>query len=319
MWVIVNLPLSRRKKIALASVIVVLLLVIVVIPAYIAYASIHPNRCSYHDTPSDYGLRYSDVETTTGKITLKGWVIEPVPPEKTPIIIIMHGYTSCKASPGLLKIARDLSARGYRIVMFDFRAHGESGGDSTTIGLVESQEDAPAIINYVAEHYPSRPIILLGYSMGAVVAIMSGINDDRVAGIIADSPYPNLNTVVPRWLKAKMGLPETYSKLIGFWGELFVGKSTDFGPIKLDSINKPLLVIAGTKDPLVTPDEAREIAGKSSNGHAIIVDGAGHVEAFNVLGERYIDEVVDFISNTTMGLQASIVTTPIMMKASAIA
>ncbi len=299
-----------KKKVALSLLVIFILIIVVIIPAYIAYASLHPPRCDYNNKPSDFGLEYTEVETNVGDITLKGWIIEPFAPEKEPIIIIMHGYTSCKASTGLLQIAKDLSARGYRIVMFDFRAHGESGGDTTTIGLVESREDAPAIIDFVATNYPDRPIVLLGYSMGAVVAIMSGINNDRVVAVIADSPYPNLNTVVPRWLKAKMGIPEAYSKLVGFWGRVFVGESTDFGPIKLDSINKPLLVIAGTEDPLVTPDEAREIAQKSPNGRAIIVEGAGHVEAYKYLGEDYINQIDEFIGNVTGSVQALLIPLP---------
>jgi len=54
---------------------------------------------------------------------------------------------------------------GYTVVTFDFRAHGESGGNTSTIGFSETK-DAEAIISYVRENVRSK-IYLIGFSMGA--------------------------------------------------------------------------------------------------------------------------------------------------------
>lgn len=302
--------LTRRKKIIIATAVIIILIAFVVIPAYIAYASVHPPRCDSTLTPADYGLNYTTVQlNTTDGITLRGWIIQPKTTEKQPVIIVMHGYTSCKAADYILEISTALAKKGYRIVLFDFRAHGESGGSKTTIGPKESTIDAPTIINYTATQYPDRPIILLGYSMGAVVAIIAGNNNPHVTAIIADSPYPLLNQVVPRWLKSTAGIPEWYSAIIGFWGKIETGENLDFGPLKLDKINKPLLVIAGTKDPLITPQEAKTIANLSTNGKAIIVQGAEHVESYDILGiDKYTQLIQDFITNTTLQTQLTIIT-----------
>jgi len=290
---------SRRKKLV-AALLVLVVLVFVVVPAYIAYASLHPARCDSTETPGDYGLAYVDVEVVTEDgVLLKGWVIEPAGGvEKDAVLVIMHGYTSCKADPDLLAVASAFAKMGYWVVMFDFRGHGESNG-TTTIGPKEARYDAPAILGLVEERFPGRPVALLGYSMGGVVAIMAGNGDPRVTAIISDSPYPVLSEVVPRWLKAKMGIPTWYSSLIGFWGSLFSGEDLDFGPMKLESIDKPLLVIVGTEDPLVTPEEAEQIAEKSPRGETLIVEGAGHVEAARVLGiDTYTKIIDDFIARS---------------------
>jgi len=290
---------SRKKKLVVALV-VVLVLVFVVLPAYIAYSSLHPARCGSMETPGDYGLSYVDVEVMTEDgVLLKGWVIEPAGGvEKEAVLVLMHGYTSCKADPDLLAVASAFAKMGYWVVMFDFRGHGESNG-TTTIGPKEARYDAPAILGLVEERFPGRPVALLGYSMGGVVAIMAGNGDPRVTAIISDSPYPVLSEVVPRWLKAKMGIPTWYSSLIGFWGSLFSGEDLDFGPMKLESIDKPLLVIVGTEDPLVTPEEAKQIAEKSPRGETLVVEGAGHVEAARTLGiDAYTKIVDDFIARS---------------------
>lgn len=289
-----RLRLSKRKLILATAVIIVIFFV--VIPAGIAWKSLHPSRCDYRETPADYGLEYTSVTVNTSDgVTLKGWEIRPKAEEKSAIIILMHGYTSCKADPRLLRVASRLSSMGYRVVMFDFRAHGESGGSMTTIGPLEAEYDAPAVMGFVEGEHPGRPIILLGYSMGAVVAIMAGKDDPAVAGIVADSPYPVLEWVIPRWLKSTMGVPEWYSKIIGYWGELIAGVDTRYGPLLLDRIDKHLLVIVGTRDPLLTTDEAREIAAKSCCSDALIVEGAGHIEAAQKAPDLYYEKLNSFI------------------------
>ena len=290
--------LTRRRLAFLASAILFVLLV--VIPLGIAWASLHPSRCLPRETPGSLGLSYRSVEVRTSDgVTLKGWDVDPVGRERRPIVVVMHGYTSCRAAPYVMGLIRALASEGYRVVAFDFRGHGESGG-TTTIGPREARLDAPAIVGYVREHYPGRPVVLVGYSMGAVVAIMAG---DAVgaAAVVADSPYTSLDQVVPRWLKREMGVPEAYSRLIGLYGSLLAGESLSFGPAHLQSIDLPLLVIAGTRDPLITPAEAREIAAKSCCGEAVIVQGAGHVEAYKVLGSRYYTVILEFIEEYAEG------------------
>ncbi len=280
----------KRKLLAATAAILVLFLVVV--PAGIAYASLHPERCLGDGTPGDYGLEYENFTVTTADgVELKGWII---PGHKPIVFIVMHGYTSCKGYRPLLDLQAALAERGYTVVAFDFRGHGESGG-TTTIGPLESEFDVPAVLSYVRERYPDSRIVLLGYSMGAVAAIMAGAEAEGDIVIIADSPYPSLDQVIPRWLKSTMGIPPSYSRLISFWGQVITGENLQFGPIYLDRIDKPLLVIAGDRDPLVTPDEAREIAAKSCCGKAIIVEGAGHVEAYKVMGfEKYVNTIVNF-------------------------
>ncbi len=286
--------LSRRRL--LAGISAALLVFLVVVPAVVAYASLHPARCKPAGTPAAYGLHYENFTVTTGDgVRLRGWII---PGSPRVVFVVMHGYTSCRADRRLLEIQAELARRGYTVVAFDFRGHGESGG-TTTIGPRESAYDVPAVLSMVRRRYPGARIVLLGYSMGAVAAIMAGSRASGDIVIVADSPYPTLDEVIPRWLKSYMGIPRAYSELIGFWGSLMAGVDTRFGPILLDRIDKPLLVIAGDHDPLVTPAEARAIAAKSCCGRALIVGGAGHVESYKTLGrDRYIEEILDFVNST---------------------
>ena len=288
------MPLLTRRRAALAAV-AVAVLVLVVVPAVIAYSSLHPARCGYGGSPGDQGLRYESFRVTTEDgVEIKGWLVYPQGPSRDAAFVVMHGYTSCKADPRLLRLAAELAGDGYYVVLFDFRGHGESGG-STTIGPKEVM-DARAVVDWLLERLPGVDVYLVGYSMGGAVAVVYGSQEPRVDGIVADSPYYKLGVVAPRWIGAYTPLPEAYGRLVALWGAIMAGESLDFGPAQVGRVDKPLLVIYGTEDPLVTPGEMREIAGKASccppPGCLVEVPGAGHVEAWRVLGlQEYVDLV----------------------------
>ena len=46
------------------------------------------------------------------------------------------------------------------------------------------------------------------------------------------------------------------------------------------SLNRPFLIVVGDNDPLISPDEARELAASAPNGRAEVFDGTGHLPSF---------------------------------------
>ncbi len=281
---------SRKAAITAIAILVMLL---VVIPFAVAYSSVHPERCNTGLTPARFGVDYDDFTVyTRDNVFIRGWVIDQE--DDSVVFVIMHGYTSCKSDERLLKLAAALADSGYDVVMFDFRGHGESGGSYTSIGPLEVY-DAEAVIDYVSKKFPGEDIVLVGYSMGGAVAIVVGSSDERVTAIVADSPYYLLRDVIPRWIEDTTPLPGAYGVLIGFYGSLLTGQTIDFGPANVDIINKPLLVFYGTEDPLLTLDEAREIAGKSPCGKLVVGEGAGHVGIYKILGfDNYVEIIEDY-------------------------
>ncbi len=291
------MPFRIKKKYVAGGAIVVVALVFFVIPFYIAYSSLNPERCTYTATPSDYGLSYREFGlATVDGVNISVWLIEPPTETKRAVYILMHGYTSCKASEGLLELASELSRRGYIVVLFDFRGHGESGG-KTTIGPREVF-DVETVVKEVERLYPGYDIILVGFSMGGALAVVAGTKLPEVDAIAADSPYYSLEDVIPRWLDAYTPFPAWLGSLAGFYGEILADISTEFGPKYIMAINKPLLVFYGTEDPLVLEDEMRRIVDRSNCGRLIVVE-AGHVEAPEYLGiERYVDLLEELLNQT---------------------
>src|SRR5438552_7763609 len=139
-------------------------------------------------TPEAVGLSVIPVEFISGDgIPLRGWWN---PGENLkPIIIFIHGLNRSRLE--MLERAADANRRGYGVLLFDLRNHGESGRAYTTIGIHESR-DVCAARKYVTEQAGSRPQVLWGVSMGASSAILAAEQCPGAAAIISDSSFLSL-------------------------------------------------------------------------------------------------------------------------------
>src|SRR5436305_12132722 len=95
-------------------------------------------------------------------ILLRGWW--SAGDGSKPVIIFVHGLNRSRLE--LLERAADANHRGYGVLLFDLRNHGESDRAYTTIGVFESR-DVCAAAQFVKKQSQGRAQILWGVSMGA--------------------------------------------------------------------------------------------------------------------------------------------------------
>src|SRR5262249_46004832 len=114
-------------------------------------------------------------------------------------IVYLHGVADNRASAAGW-IDR-LVAHGFDVVAYDSRAHGDSTGDACTSGHLEKQGLAKVI-----DPVRATPIVLIGTSLGAAVAIQAAAIDPRVSAVVAAETFSDLRTVAveraPRFLTA---------------------------------------------------------------------------------------------------------------------
>ena len=171
-------------------------------------------------------------------------------------IILCHGFGADKAAD--LRMARDLVPNGYNVLAFDFRAHGQSGGQFTTFGALE-RNDVLGAVRWVKQNHPqeSKKIFGLGESMGAA-ALINAAADKSAEGQSIDAiavfaPFDRLTTLLKGaadrhyapaagWLAANLCLPVAS---VQFGTNLFL-----FAPA--DSVQtlwpRPILVLASDQD-----------------------------------------------------------------------
>ena len=104
--------------------------------AVAGYAVASPSRARVGGPPPDLaaaGARAVAFPNPWGD-TLRGWFVPGRPGGGA--VLLMHGIRSNRLS--MLDRARALNRAGFAALLFDFQAHGESGGDHMTFGARES-------------------------------------------------------------------------------------------------------------------------------------------------------------------------------------
>lgn len=132
---------------------------------------------------------------------LKGTYLPYADPSNKTVIIV-HGIASNRLmSLWYVNIYLD---QGYNVLIYDSRAHGESGGTSTTWGFYEKY-DLEAWVKWVASEHPKGVIGVHGISMGAATALMQAeLNESskQVDFYIIDSAYSNLEDLLTKQIGA---------------------------------------------------------------------------------------------------------------------
>ncbi|MFP2899268.1 alpha/beta hydrolase [Corallococcus sp. 4LFB] len=137
---------------------------------------------------------------------------------------------------------------GYGVLLFDLRAHGQSGGETSTWGDKERQ-DVRAALAYVRAQPDVDParVGALGFSIGSAAVAEVAAEDPQVAAVVLLSPFNTL------WLAAaydfrRFGVVTQTGALVPFWRR---GIALD-EVRTIDAVDRikprPLLIVAGTEE-----------------------------------------------------------------------
>ncbi|MBS1537439.1 MAG: alpha/beta fold hydrolase [Bacteroidetes bacterium] len=205
--------MNRRYKLLITSLI--LLIAIACYGVYwgiynvLPYSAIKPLRLTSpliiekfkeKYTPNRFNLTLKQFSfTTKDSITLRGWFI-PSQYKAKGTILVLHGIASSKQL--MLPYASDLVKDSFNVVVYDSRAHGESGGEYCTLGFYEKY-DVSKCIDKVIEQFGDScvPFGILGNSMGAAVALQAIPLDKRIVCGISESSFANLRETLSDYLE----------------------------------------------------------------------------------------------------------------------
>lgn len=261
---------------------------------------IHPPREHRSTTPADRGLAYEPATLVTEDgLRLWAWWI-PAEGDAQGTVVFLHGYGASKASQSLA-VAPFLHRAGYHVLAFDFRAHGESEGDHTTIGIEEAADVRAAVAYAIARGGSELPIALFGWSMGAAAALNAGPTlPPQVKAVVVDSGFAKLANVVSNNLEGFTGLPRyPFEPLIMLFASDMAGHAAGENEPAREAglLQRPLLVIQGAKDTIARPDgDGQEIATSAGIWASFwLVPAAGHVEARRAQPRAYEENVVAFL------------------------
>lgn len=261
---------------------------------------LHPPRLHQGFTPTAYGLPFRTINflSADGKTKIEGWLIRHEQSSKG-LIVFCHGLTSNKAD--FLPLAAFMFRNAYDCLLFDFRAHGASGGFLSNLGIAE-KNDLLGAVEYVAANNltPDGKVLVLGTSMGAAASVLAAADSPRIEGVVVDSSFSNGYTLLDENFSVHFhGLSKKFFGIgCRFFLDLLGGfKVPPQQPIDAArKIKVPILFIHGEMDPAIPPKHSELIAAASPSTQKSIwiVPGSGHVEGYERFPDEYQQRVLGF-------------------------
>jgi pimeloyl-ACP methyl ester carboxylesterase len=249
--------------------------------------------------PEQFGLRYEKaVFMSKDGLELKGWFI-PSPTGSKKTLLMCHGWGDNKGE--LLKQTYFLNEQGgFNLFYFDFRSHGESGGEVTTIGPLETA-DFDAAMAWLRKHKPELEghTGVFGLSMGAAVTVVSLPKHPDLRCAVVESPYSSYRGVVRRWGWNHLRVPPVplinIALLMLRW-RLNDPKVDAFNPVEsAPLIARPILFIAGEYDRLMPVGDVTRIFEAAAEPKQLwVVPGAWHAKCREAAGLEYDTKLIGF-------------------------
>ena len=231
---------------------------------------------------------------TKDSLKLEAWYI-PVD-SAAGTVLLFHGHGSNKS--GVIKEAETFNKMGYNTLLLDFRAHGNSEGNTTTIGYDEA-EDVKLAYDFI-KNKDEKNIVLWGISMGAST-ITKAIKDYELnpQKIILEMPFGTIKDAVVGRVKMMRLPPEPISTLLTFWGGTEHGfwafgmKPEEYAK----NIKCPVLLQWGKNDPRVSRSEEDILFSNIPNANKkfVIYETAAHESLCKKEPEKWKAEVAAFL------------------------
>lgn len=258
---------QRMRKMALVGNVTALLGIvcgIIGISAMTVWRIVRPSRTSRTSTWRPI-LDPSDVEAvsfvTTDGTRLCGWLVPP--PAGGPIVVTLHGFGQNRHE--CEDFVPWLSNAGYGVLLFDFRAHGESDGSFTTVAGDNEVADGAAAIAFLKHRFgPDVRLALIGISMGGSVALRLGGTDPCIRVVVTDCAFATMLRVIDFAFDVWIKLPPSIFRMpVTICAEVITGVNViQLRPI--DDVPKigrrAFLVIHNSGDTSVNPEDVLVIA-----------------------------------------------------------
>jgi len=216
----------------------------------------------------------SPVRVPMAGADLQAYVLDPEGAWNGASVLLVHGWTS--EASFMTAFAEHFRRRGFRIVLFDFPAHGQSTPERASL------IDCAHAVRQVAEAL--GPIeYVLAHSLGGMAALLAGGGG---APLPLGYPFrafvlvatPNHFSTVTRTFGQDEGLSPEAQRAYERRLETIVRRNiADFTGLNLlKKTGRPALLLHSRDDPDIVFADAEEIAAANASAELIAFDDLGH-------------------------------------------
>jgi pimeloyl-ACP methyl ester carboxylesterase len=256
------------------------------LPALGAVGLLYPLRRAVNIAPP---APCEDAVIRGAGVNLKGWRCRATAPRRG-TIVYLHGVADNRASA--VGVIERFAPHGFDVVAYDSRAHGESEGKVCTYGFFE-RDDLRSVVDTIEP----GPVVLIGTSLGAAVALQHAARDTRVAAVVAAETFSDLRTVATE--RAPFFFtPEAIRRTFELAEEQGTFQVDVVSPLHAAAqIAVPVLLVHGEADVDTPPAHSQRVyAALTAAKRLILVPAAGHngslVPHVWTQIEQWLDEVL---------------------------
>ena len=236
-----------------------------------------------------FGANVEDVAMPAGDgALLRAWFVQPSEPNGK-AVVLLHGMGANRI--GASGFGDIFLRRGYSILLPDSRAHGESGGEVATYGILE-RDDVRRWVAWLKSRAPGCSY-LFGESMGAEISLQASAITPGLCAVVVEDSYSEFREIGYERLGRATKLGTTFWKTLGSpalevaiaYSRIRYGVTLpDASPKKaVERSRVPTLLITGTADENIPMHHAEELE-RACSGHCAlwVVQGADHGGATTV-------------------------------------
>jgi fermentation-respiration switch protein FrsA (DUF1100 family) len=238
-------------------------------------------------------IEYHEIELNTQDgVTLSAWYTVP---ENGAVILLAHGYGDKRSEDFYALFA----THGYGVLAWDFRAHGKSGGEFSTLGYYE-RLDVEAALDYALAQPGVEHVGAWGGSMGGATVILTAAYRPEIEAVVIDSAFPTLEEVY------EINVPQPFLQPpIRFFAEWETGVSiNEVRPV--DEIGKisprAVFIIQGNADSLAAIHAAERLYDAAGDPKQVWTEeGVPHLNMYAYYRQRYTKRVIKFFDEYVLG------------------
>jgi uncharacterized protein len=220
--------------------------------------------------------------TTDDGLRLGAWFV-PAAGEGTepgPAVLVCNGNAGYREHR--LALAEALAARGYHVLLFDYRGYAGNPGSPSEAGL---RTDARAAARALADRPEVDPerVAYFGESLGA--SVCGGLASELPpAALILRSPFPSTVEI------GRHHYP--YLPVV----EPLVWDRYPLARLLADDVRAPLLVVVGERDEIVPPHLSRRVYDAAAEPKRFVeVPAAHHNDEALLAGTEFLGELSAFL------------------------
>jgi uncharacterized protein len=226
------------------------------------------------------------------KATLRAWWLTPSKPNGN-CVVVLHGIADSRA--GSVGFAPMFLNEGYSVLLPDSRAHGASGGQLVTYGLLEKY-DVISWANWMKKT-GCRNLYGLGESLGASILIQAAAVAPAFTAIVAESPYADLREIAEYRVRRTSRMPGFVAipaAKIAVSSAVFYARWVDnldlrqVSPVNdIAHSSTPILLIHGMKDIRTPAWNSQRLARANPRNSLWLVPNAGHPGAAAAAPDKF--------------------------------